>query len=62
MFSIISGAVLVVVSSAVYCYLLPRNGREHPLVKDPNVGSMATLTIMAGFIFGLTMLLEGFFG
>ncbi len=62
MVSIIGGAALVVITCAGYWYLLPRNGQEHPLVKNSDVGSMVTIAMMTVFTFGVAMLLEGFFG
>ncbi len=56
MFSIICGAALVVVTSAVFWYLLPRNGKVHPIVESLDGGSMITLT------FGVVILIEGFIG
>jgi hypothetical protein len=60
MISIICGAALVAGSCAGYWYLLPRNGQEHPLVKNSDVGSMVTITIMATLTIGLGLLLGGF--
>jgi hypothetical protein len=62
MISIICGAALVVITCAGYWYLLPRNGQEHPLVKNSDVGSMITIAMMTVLTFGLAMLFEGFFG
>jgi len=58
----IFGAVLLVVTCAFYWYLLPRNGRVHPFVRNSNVGSWTTVTIMAVLTFGVVMLLRGLFG
>ena len=62
MFFIICGAALVVVASASFWYLLPRNGQVHPLVKNSDVGSMITIAIMTGLTFGVVIFFEGFFG
>jgi hypothetical protein len=62
MFSIISGAVLVFLSSAVFWYLLPRKGKVNPLVTNSDVGSMVTIAIMTGLTFGVVILCEGLFG
>jgi hypothetical protein len=62
LFSIISGAALVVASSAFYWYLLPRDGQVNPLVKNSHVGSMVTITIMCFFCIGIALLLDGLFG
>ena len=62
MFSAVSGAALIAATSAFYWYLLPRNGQEHPLVKNSDVGSMITIAMMTVLTFGLAMLFEGFFG
>lgn len=34
----ITGAALVASTSAGFWYLLPRNGKEHPLVRNNGVG------------------------
>jgi hypothetical protein len=62
MLFIIGGAALVVISCAFFWYLLPRNGKVHPLVENTDVGSMVTIAIMTTFTFGVAMLLEGLFG
>jgi hypothetical protein len=62
MFFIICGMALVVVASASYWYLLPRNGRVHPLVENSDVGSMITIVIMAVFTFGAVMIFSGYIG
>jgi hypothetical protein len=62
MSSTIFGAVLLVVTCAFYWYLLPRNGRVHPFVRNSNVGSWTTVTIMTVLTFGVVMLLRGLFG
>jgi hypothetical protein len=62
MFFIISGAAMVVVTCGFYWYLLPRNGKVHPLVQNSDVGSMVTIAIMAMFTFGMALLLEGLYG
>jgi hypothetical protein len=62
MFSIISGAALVFVSSAVFWYLLPHKGQVNRLVTNSDVGSMVTIAIMSGLTFGVVILCEGLFG
>ena len=62
MFSIICGVALIIVTGAVFWYLLPRNGRVHPLVNALDGGSMITLAIMTLFTIGLVMIFAGFFG
>ena len=63
MFSIIVGAVLIVIMSVSFWYLLPRNGQVHPLVNNWDGGSMITIVIMTGFTFGVVVILTGgFFG
>jgi hypothetical protein len=62
MFSIICGAVLVVVTSAVFWYLLPRNGKVHPIVESLDGGSMITIVIMTTLTFGVVIMIEGFIG
>ena len=53
---------MVVVTCGFYWYLLPRNGKVHPLVQNSDVGSMVTIAIMAMFTFGMALLLEGLYG
>jgi hypothetical protein len=62
MFSIICGAALVVVTSACFWYLLPRNGQAHPLVEYFDGGSMITLAIMTVFTTGIVMMFAGYLG
>jgi hypothetical protein len=62
MLYIISGAALVGVGSGSFWYLLPRNGRVHPLVVNSDIGSMVTIAIMTAVTFGLVMLFAGFVG
>jgi hypothetical protein len=62
MFTTIFGAILVVASGASFAYLLPRQGKVHPLVTNSDVGSMVTIVIMAGLTFGIVMLCEAFLG
>ena len=58
----ISGAALVFISIAVFCFLLPGKGRVNPLVENSSVGSMVTIAIMSTLTFGLAMFFEGLFG
>ena len=62
MFLIISGAALVAVSIGGFWYLLPRNGLEHPLVRNSNVGSAMTLVIMIALTVGVVLMFEGLAG
>jgi hypothetical protein len=62
MFSAIFGAALTVVTSAFYWYLLPRNGQVNTLVRNSDVGSMVTISIMTVLTIGICMLFEGLFG
>jgi hypothetical protein len=62
MFLAISGAALVIISIAVFCFLLPGKGRVNPLVENSSVGSMVTIAIMSTLTFGLAMFFEGLFG
>jgi len=62
MSSIIFGIILVIGSAAVFWYFLPRNGQEHPLVRNSGVGSIITLTLMITFTTGLALLFEAFVG
>jgi hypothetical protein len=62
MFSIISGAVLIAVTSIGFWHLLPRNGRVQPFVNKFDGGSMITIAIMTLFTFGVAILCAGLFG
>ena len=58
----ITGAALVASTSAGFWYLLPRNGKEHPLVRTNGVGSMVTIVILTLFIIGVAVMCEGLLG
>jgi hypothetical protein len=58
----IIGAAMVAGTTAGFWYLLPRNGREHPLLENSGVGSMATITILTLFIVGFALFCEGLLG
>jgi hypothetical protein len=62
MFWSICGGALVLAACAFYCYLLPRNGTVHPLVRNSDVGSIITIAIMSLFTFGLAMFFGGLYG
>jgi hypothetical protein len=62
MFPIICGAALVAVSIGGFWYLLPRNGLEHPLVRNSGVGSAMTLVIMIALTVGAVLMFEGLTG
>jgi len=53
MLSIICGVVLIGLSVGGFWHLLPRNGKEHPLVEDTTVGSTVTITIMCFLTIGV---------
>ncbi|MGE5165084.1 MAG: hypothetical protein ACM3IH_13810 [Sphingobacteriales bacterium] len=61
MLTIIGGA-LVAGASAGFWYLLPRNGKEHRLVENSGVGSMATIVILTLFTIGVALFCDGMFG
>jgi hypothetical protein len=56
------GVALVVVGCASFWYLLPRNGKTHPLVENSDVGSMVTIGIMTVVTLGTVILAAGIFG
>jgi hypothetical protein len=58
----ILGATLVAGTSAGFWYLLPRDGQEHPLVRNAGVGSMVTIVILTLFIVGVAVMCEGLLG
>jgi hypothetical protein len=62
MFPIICGAALVAVSIGGFWYLLPRNGLEHPLVRNSGLGSAMTLLIMTALTVGVVLMFEGLTG
>jgi hypothetical protein len=63
MFSLsIIGAILIAATCAAFWRLLPRNGQEHPLVRNSDVGSMITIGMMTVLTVGVAMLLEGLSG
>jgi len=62
MFSIISGVALVGASGGSFWYLLPRNGRVHPLVANSDVGSLITIAIMTLLTAGIAFLAAGIAG
>jgi hypothetical protein len=57
----ISGTGLVGLSGLIYWRLLPRNGREHPLVSNPGVGSTITIVLLTTMTVGIALLCEGLF-
>jgi len=58
----IIGAAMIAGTSAGFWYLLPRNGKEHPLVQNTGVGSMVTIAILTLFIIGVAVMCEGLLG
>jgi len=58
----IIGAAMVAGTTAGFWYLLPRNGREHPVLENTGIGSMATITILTLFIVGIALFCEGLLG
>lgn len=58
----IIGAALVAGTSTGFWYLLPRDGKEHPLVGNSGVGSLVTVAILALFVVGVAVLCEGLLG
>jgi hypothetical protein len=45
-----------------FWHLLPRNGKEHPLVRNNGVGSMVMIVILTLFIIGVAVMCEGLLG
>jgi hypothetical protein len=62
MLSIIFGVILVGVSVAAFWRLLPRNGKEHPFVKNTDVGAAVTILIMCSLTIGVALFFNGFGG
>jgi len=52
----ITGAGLIVSSSLVFWQLLRRNGRVHPLARNPGISSMLALGLLTTLTLGVTML------
>jgi p-aminobenzoyl-glutamate transporter AbgT len=61
MFTVLSGAVLVVIGAVSFWYFLPRNGVVHPLAKTPFFDSMVTIIIMTFLVVGIGLMIEGLF-
>jgi hypothetical protein len=53
--------VSIALGCASFWYLLPRNGRVHPLVEIWDRGSTITIVIITALTMGITMLIAGFF-
>jgi len=58
MYTII-GIVLLVFGCASFWYLLPRKGVVHPWVRNSDIGSMVTITIMTILTAGFGFLFAG---
>jgi len=54
----LTGAVLVVASAVSFWYLLPKNGKVHPLVGLPGVDAYLPVFITNGFALGVVMMLS----
>jgi hypothetical protein len=52
------GAVLVVVSGFSFWYLLPKDGKVHPLVGLPGVDAYLPVFLTNGFALGVVMMLS----
>ena len=59
MFEILMGVALVVGASTAYWYLLPCNGQVNPLVKNSDMGSLITITIMTIVTVGIGLVIDG---
>ena len=57
-----SGAAMIAATSMSYWRLLPRGGREHPLVTNSDIGSMITIGLMTAMTIGIGLLCQGLFG
>lgn len=62
MLSIICGVVLIGLSVGGFWHLIPRNGKEHPLVENTAVGSTVAITIMCFLTIGVALFFNGFPG
>jgi hypothetical protein len=62
MLSIICGVILIGLSVGGFWYLLPRHGKEHPLVENTTVGSTVAITIMCFLTIGVALFFNGFAG
>jgi hypothetical protein len=60
MVSILSGIGLVAVGGASLWYMMPTNGRTHPLAKLPILDSMIPVAIISALTIGLALIISGF--
>jgi hypothetical protein len=56
-----SGAGLIAAGCAGFWYLLPRQGRIHPLTEKWDGGQMLTIAIMTAVTIGFAILIDGVF-
>jgi len=59
MICVICGAALVGIGAGSFAYLLPRNGRIHPLAQNPSLASMLTIGIIIIVSGGVAFVAEG---
>jgi len=59
---LILGAALTVLGCGCFWYLLPRDGKIHPLVQMWDGGQMLTIGVMSIITCGIALMLEGAFG
>jgi len=62
MLSVIVGAAAIAAAGVSFWWLLPREGKVHPMVRNTDVGSMVTLAIMSVLTFGAVALVSGLLG
>jgi hypothetical protein len=56
------GAILTASGCGCFWYLLPRDGRVHPLVQWWDGGQMVTIGIMSIITCGIALMLDSLFG
>jgi len=59
---VILGVAITVFGCGSFWYLLPRDGKIHPLVQLWDGGQMLTIGVMSIITCGIALMLEGVFG
>ena len=61
MLYVVPGAALIVFGVGSFWYLLPRQGKVHPLVENSDIGSLITIGIMTVLTAGIALMCAGLF-
>lgn len=59
---LILGVALIVIGCSSFWYLLPRDGKIHPIVQMWDGGQMVTIGLMSIITCGIALMLDGIFG